>query len=202
MRLTVGQLRDLIRETIVYHGSHESDLSEVIPDPHGRKVLSSLGTWFTSSPEHTKNYGDNTYEVELPDDAKFLEAHTDDFEEFFWDVDVAEKTVKSHKDFYLMKRVMLWRQTGRIPLEWRAKKKPTGLVLTDLMDVEKDRARSAMNKQVFRNWDYLQAWRAKKQAEGYRGIVWHNSTIDTTDDNRHDVYLVFPGTTTPVKRKL
>src|SRR3972149_5756640 len=73
----------------VYHGTWRVDLSEVVPDPRGEKKMSALGTWFTSNPSRAKDYGPNIYEIELPDDARFLSARTENFERFWFNYELA-----------------------------------------------------------------------------------------------------------------
>jgi len=185
-------IKGLISEVIGYHGSSQPDLSEVIPDPHVEQRLGSLGTWFTAIPERAKMYGEHVYEVEIPE-GKFLEAPTSDFSKFFYDPTlVGSKLTPQEKEMVgallsggpppdkktnpIMKNIFL--QRGQ-PDQWKWDTKE-------------------FVYRLFRDWDYLTAFRDKITSQGFSGIVWKNSTIDTPEP--HDVYLVFGKVS--VKRKI
>jgi hypothetical protein len=183
MKISIKELRQIISEVIGYHGSHQVDLSEVVPY-EVEKRLSSLGTWFTSDPERAKVYGPNVYEVEVPD-GNFYKAPTDDFAKSFYDQAlVGSKLTPQEKEMVdsmlkggpppdrktnsLMKNVFLRR--GH-PDEWKWEAKE-------------------FVYRLFRDWDYLTAFRGKLQSQGYDGILWKDSNIDSPDV-KHDVYLIF-----------
>lgn len=188
-------LKGLVTEALGYHGSPEANLTELIPDPHERKVLSSLGTWFTSVPERAEMYGDHIYELEIPE-GNFMEAPTENFGAFFFDPMLVTQHMEHIKNagsmYYLALKWWEYTTKGEDAYSWR--KKPR------LKKAELEQGEAALWDLVFGNWGYLQAWRAKQQAKGFDGIVWRNSSIDSVESERHDVYLFFGPV--PIKRKL
>lgn len=193
MRITLGEVRRLVREAIGYHGSWQPDLTEVIPDPEGQRTLNGLGTWFTSSSEQAKRYGDNVYEADVPD-GRYHEASTDDFSRFFYDLALARNRL-SAADRPLVDAYIAGVQQPSNPVL-----RPRLLQLKRAGKNWQSEAREAIFK-LFRDWDYLQAFRSKLQQQGFDGIVWRNSHIDASaEDGPHDVYLIFGSVKT--KRKL
>jgi len=149
--------------TTVYHGTHET-LRCLRPMPV--RNYNSIGAWFTSTPWHAATfYGPNVYAVDLPP-GRYLEAHTDKFNEFF----------------------LNWPLAGKTLLQWQVdylKKHAPG---TPAYDVHA----KAIIRQIMLDGEYIAAFRAMIERAGYQGIVWLNSRIDLRKgDPPHDVYVAF-----------
>ena len=179
--------KKLTSATTGFHGSYLPGLQTIIPDPQDRKVMSSLGTWATMSPDHTLIYGDKVYEVEIPD-GNYLDATgVDNFDVFWFD----ESLVSKHLDPKLAKS--LFSQAGGPVRDYFAgRARDPGIdsmrpaILYTMRAVF-----NGVQELIFRNWGYLKEWRAKRQSLGYDGVVWHNSGIDVGKDRPHTVYLVW-----------
>lgn len=135
-------------------------------DPRPIKNYNSMGTWFTSSPEHARMlYGPLVYAFELPK-GRYLEAHTYDFDQFFTNWPLAEEILPKKEFAYLRSHA-----PG-----------------TDDFDHKADR----LVRKLLLDPDYIRGFREIIENANYDGIVWKNSRIDLRPgDPPHDVYLVF-----------
>lgn len=161
-------------------------LQKILPDPHDRKRMSSLGTWATLSRDHALIYGNFVYEVDIPD-GKYLEAPTDNFYEFWFDEGLLKKYLSPRA------KLTLYSPTGKPALDYFTGKGGypnfEGMKPKDRYPAEE--AFREIEKIIFTNWDYLKDWRDKRTSQGYDGVVWKNSGIDVGRDHPHTVYLVW-----------
>lgn len=148
---------------IVYQAQHKP-IERLEPKPV--KNYNSMGTWFTSSPEHARTlYGPLVYAFELPEGG-YLEAHTYDFDQFFTNWPLVEEILPKKEFTYLRSHA-----PG-----------------TDRFDHKADR----LVRKLLLDGDYIKGFREMLENANYDGIVWKNSRIDLRPgDPPHDVYLVF-----------
>jgi len=150
------------KEATWFHGTH-SNIKELSPRSVEQvKTIDTIGTWVTGSPEKARLlYGENILEVkETP--PNLLEAHTDNFDDFFYSNKNLFENLFPNKDVALLE-------------DFKGK----GLA-------RKDKALFEMRTQ------YLQAFRKMLEDAGYNGIIWKNSRIDLAKtDTPHDVAVFF-----------
>ena len=151
-----------------YHATH-ADIPELVN--RDIQSIDSLGTWVSGDAELTRHlYGPRVKEALDAATGNLLEAHTDDFDKFFYSNKTLFKelfpkeSIKTFDKFHLV----------RGPKEFNDSK---------VWDMRQK---------------YLKAFRKTIEDAGYQGIVWKNSRIDTrATDVPHDVALLFHQT--PIK---
>jgi uncharacterized protein YnzC (UPF0291/DUF896 family) len=149
-------------EVTWFHGTH-SDIQELSPRSIEQvKSVDTIGTWVTSSPEKARLlYGAKVLEVKTQP-PNLLEAHTDNFEDFFYSNENLFEELFPGKDLSTLEQF-----------------KTKGLAARD-KELAQMRTR------------YLQAFREMLENAGYEGIVWKNSRIDLAKtDTPHDVAVLF-----------
>lgn len=156
---------------IVYQAQH---LPIERLDSRPIRNYNSMGTWFTSSPHHARTlYGPLVYSFELPA-GRYLEAHTDNFDEFFLNWPLAEETL-GRKDFAHLKKHP---PTRNRPLDY-----------PELGDFQTTRR---IMRDLLLDTDYIRKFREILEKANYDGIIWKNSRIDLRPgDPSHDVVLLF-----------
>lgn len=196
-----------------FHGSPTPGLVKLIPGVGSpglngvvAKTFNSLGVWVTSNRDCATIYGDHIYEVEIPDGRYLKMSGRVNFERTFFSSELAEKY------FPATLKKMLFGGSSDTPENIASRSafdyltgefgaghpiddfNPRGWSRTNI-DRYMFVAKSIMNGLIdgmFRNWKYLQAWRASVIAAGYDGILWPNSNIDVgPDKGPHDVYLIW-----------
>jgi hypothetical protein len=183
---------------LVYHGSHPHAPECLAPRPVTN--LSSVGTWFTSTPWHARTYyGPVVREYDLPP-GRYLWAYTRtrNWSLFWLDLDLAERALGRADFRHVLKHPPEkgWRErlrrmeeeglapdaTRREAIAWRDRwKEEAALRRTD-----------GIVEGLMRDPDYMGAFRAALEDDGYDGIVWEDSGIDLRrDDPPHTVWVVF-----------
>jgi hypothetical protein len=156
---------------IVYQAQH---LPIERLDPRPVKTYNSVGTWFTSSAEHARLlYGPNVYSFELPA-GRYLEAHSDNFDEFFLNWPLAQETL-NRRDFTHLK-----------------KHPPTSIRPAEYPELGNFLTTRRIMRDLLLNPDYMRKFRDILEKANYDGVVWKDSRIDLRPgDVPHDVYLLF-----------
>lgn len=182
---------------VVYHGSHERVLSR---EP--RPVLSyhSLGTWFSSLPAGARLYGREVAAFHLPPgklldlDVAASRQHQDFYATLAGDSDLA-RSAGHPREAAILARV---RPDSYRHQELSRKLEKEGLSELEAREMKGLRGAIEAARTLLKSAAYMQAFRARLEAQGYSGIVWRNSTIDypgVRDPNRppapHDVYVLF-----------
>jgi hypothetical protein len=136
------------------------------------ETVDSIGTWVTADADKARTlYGPNVFEVETGAQ-NLLEAHTSNFNEFFF----------SNEN--------LFKETfPKEPVALLQKFKERGLAQAD------PKAFSLRKR-------YLSAFRNMLEGAGYNGVVWRNSRIDLRKtDTPHDVAVIFNASDLKIRPK-
>lgn len=160
---------------LVYHATHQTALSALKPRPV--RNLDTLGTFLDESPEMARKlYGPNVFEFELPP-GKYIEVRAST-NEFFFDKDLVAKH---------------WSRGAYKKYLGLAKKADAHKGMGD-EDVAKEVVkvmRRVFDDEVYRSAAYMKAFREDLERQGYDGIRFVDSTIDTGPSERHTVYVLF-----------
>lgn len=142
-----------------YHGSWQQ-IAKLVP--RQVKALASIGTWVTFSKTNAKLYGSTVYEVQVPP-GRYMNAHTDDFDLFFFNVPLVKKHFPNADE-----------------------------MVVERFDNPKDRWWRDEFRSAYRNPAYLKGFRDMLAGSGYNGIIWTRSRIDLqSGDDPHTVMVLF-----------
>ena len=141
-----------------FHGTHEN-IKEF--KPREVKGIDSIGTWATGDSKKARLYGPKTFQIEkVPEN--LLEAHTDNFDEFFYSNETLFEKLFPNEPLSIFKS---FREAG-------LKKKD-------------NRSWNMRN-------EYLSAFKKMLEDAGHDGVIWKNSRIDLAkEDTPHDVVVFF-----------
>lgn len=179
MKPEVGLMKELMDEIYVDPGeappvffAAHRPIGCLVPRPV--QNYNSMGTWFTSSASHAREYyGPLIYEFELPE-GRYLVPHTDHFGEFFLNWPLAQERLTARDFAHLTK----YPEKRTLPREYPERG-------------YQERTRRIIDKLLL-DRDYIRAFRDNIERAGYVGLAWLNSRIDLDQgDEPHDVFLVF-----------
>lgn len=175
-----------------FHASHKQ-LNELAARPV--ESVDSLGTWVTSSQDHAKTlYAPNVYRAEVPKGLRLLEFDGSDPKQIDFNR-VLGSNAQLAKEVGLAKEARILNKTlpdTKRYSELNYKSNTEGLRGAEWEEFKRLRASENASRTLLRSGAYMQKMRAMLQSQGYEGIIWKNSRIDTRKtDTPHDVAVIF-----------